>query len=73
MDDERPAPRPDDLDAVALRIHQLASVVGVMAAGLATRLDPDQELSHALHLVEENLLEVEERVEALRRRTVAAT
>lgn len=51
-----------DPEAIALRIHQIASVAGVIAA----RLD-DEPLSHALHLIEECLLDVEARVEALRR------
>lgn len=53
---------PDDLEAIALRIHQLAAVVGVLAAGQG------EPLLHALHLVEECLLDVEGRVENLRAR-----
>lgn len=53
---------PDDLDTIALRVHQLAGVVGALAVG---QTEP---LSHALHLVEECLL-VEMRVEALPRPT----
>ncbi len=52
---------PDDPEAIALRVHQLAAMVGVLAAG------QDEPLSHALHLVEECLLDVEMRVEGLRK------
>ena len=56
----RVAPRHDP-EAIALRVHQIASVVGVLAAG------QDEPLSHALYLIEECLLDVETRVESLRR------
>jgi hypothetical protein len=55
---------PDDLDALALRVHQLAAVVGMLARGQERECEP---LSHALYLVEADLLEVERRVERLRR------
>ena len=48
-------------EAIALRVHQIAATAGVMAAG------QDAPLSHALYLIEESLLDVEERVERLRR------
>lgn len=51
---------PDDPEAIALRLHQIASVVGALA------LAQEGSLSHALHFVEECLLDVETRVEALR-------
>ena len=57
----RPLTRPDP-EAIALRIHQLAAVAGVLAEGQAPPL------SHALHLIEECLLDVEARMEALRAR-----
>jgi hypothetical protein len=50
-----------DPEAIALRVHQIASVAGV----IAERLN-DEPLSHALYLIEECLLDVEVRVEALR-------
>ena len=53
-------PRSKDPEAIALRVHQIAAVVGVLADGQA------EPLSHALHLVEECLLDVETRVESLR-------
>ena len=56
-----------DPEAIALRVHQLASTAGVLAVA-AGRLDAEGlALSHALYLIEETLLEVEERVEELRR------
>jgi len=57
----------DDPEDIALRIHQIAATVGVLAIA-ATRLEERHEaMSHALYLVEECLLDVEKRVEALRR------
>ena len=57
----RPAARPrHDPEAIALRIHQIAATAGVLAAG------QEPPLSHALYLIEETLLDVEERVEELR-------
>ena len=60
-----PAPRPAAYDpepeAIALRVHQIAATAGVIAAGLG------EPLSHALYLLEESLLDVEQRVERLRR------
>ena len=50
-----------DPEAIALRVHQIASVAGV----IAERLD-DGPLSHVLYLIEECLLDVEMRVEGLR-------
>ncbi len=55
---------PDDLDAIALRVHQLAAIVGMLARGQERECAP---LSHALYLVEACLLDVETRVEALPR------
>lgn len=57
-------PVPDsrhDPEAIALRVHQIASVAGV----IAQRLE-DEPLSHVLYLIEECLLDVETRVEGLR-------
>lgn len=48
-----------DLEAIALRIRQISALAGVLAAG---QEDP---LSHALHLIEESLLEAEGRLERL--------
>ena len=56
----RPAPSRHDPEAIALRIHQIAATAGVLAAG------QEPPLSHALYLIEETLLDVEERVEELR-------
>ena len=53
----------DETEAIALRIHQIAATAGVIAE------HQDEPLSHALYLIEECLLEVEDRVEALRART----
>jgi hypothetical protein len=56
-----------DPEAIALRIHQIAATAGALAEAAAA-LDPDgEQLSHALYLIEETLLEVEARVEGLRR------
>ena len=61
----RPSARRHDPDAIALRIHQIAATAGVLASA-ARRLDDDgPSLSHALYLIEECLLDVEERVEEL--------
>jgi hypothetical protein len=54
---------PDDAEAIALRIHQIAATVGMLAEGQARDAEP---LSHALYLVEACLVEVEARVEGLR-------
>jgi hypothetical protein len=59
--EERPTPRRDDPEAIALRIHPITAAVGLLAAGQG------EPLSHALYLVEECLLDVEQWVEALRR------
>jgi uncharacterized protein Smg (DUF494 family) len=52
----------DAVEAIALRIHQIASTAGV----IAERLD-DESLGHVLYFIEETLLDVETRVEALHR------
>lgn len=49
-------PRDEDPEAIALRIHQIAAVAGV----------PEAPLAHVLYLTEECLLDVEQKVEALR-------
>ena len=55
-----------DPEAIALRIHQIAATAGALAESAAVP-DPDgEQLSHALYLIEETLLEVEKRVERLR-------
>ena len=59
-----------DPEAIALRIHQIAATAGVLAEVAARLDDHGQPLSHALHLIEQTLLEVEERVEGLRRQTL---
>ena len=57
----------EDPEAIALRIHQIAATAGTLAE-VAARLDERGEsMSHALYLIEETLLEVESRVERLRR------
>ena len=57
-----PCPAPaEDVEAIALRVHQIAATAGVIAAEQA------EPLSHALYLIEESLLDVERRVERLRR------
>lgn len=57
----------DIVEAIALRIHQIAATAGVIAE------HQDEPLSHALYLIEECLLEVEDRVEALRTRVSSGT
>ena len=52
----------DVVEAISLRIHQIAAVAGVIAE------HQDAPLSHALYLIEETLLEVEKRVDLLLRR-----
>ena len=54
---------PEDAEALALRIHQIAAAVGMLARGQEQGCET---LSHALYLVEADLLDVEERVESLR-------
>ena len=54
----------EDPEAIALRIHQIAAVVGMLARGQEQNADP---LSHALYLVEADLLDVETRLESLRK------
>ena len=56
-----------DPEVIALRIHQIAATAGVLAVAAARLDDHGPSLSHALYLIEETLLEVEERVERLRR------
>lgn len=55
-----------DPEAIALRIHQIARAAGAIAEG------QEEPLSHAIYLIEECLLEVEPRVEALRHRMAPA-
>ena len=57
----------DVVEAIALRIHQIAATTGVIAE------HQDEPLSHTLYLIEECLLEVEDRVEALRTRVSSGT
>jgi hypothetical protein len=61
-----PAQRADDPEAIALRIHQIAATAGALAVAAASLNDHAPSLSHALYLIEETLLEVEQRVERLR-------
>ena len=56
----------EDPDAIALRIHQIAATAGTLAEVAAKLDDRGESLSHALYLIEETLLEVEQRVERLR-------
>jgi hypothetical protein len=59
-----PCPTPDpatDPEAIALRVHQIAATAGVLAEG------QEPPLSHAIYLLEASLLEIEQRVERLRR------
>jgi hypothetical protein len=56
----------EDPEAIALRIHQIAATAGVLAEDAARLDDHGPPLSHALNLIEQTLLEVEERVEHLR-------
>jgi len=53
---------PDDLDAIALRVHQIAAMVGMLAEGQERG---SEAMSHTLYLIEECLLDVEARVEGL--------
>jgi hypothetical protein len=56
-----------DPEAIALRIHQIAATAGALAEAAAAP-DPDgEQLSGALYLIEACLLDVEQRVERLRR------
>jgi hypothetical protein len=50
------APIRDENEAIALRIHQIAAVAGVMAES------QEAPLSHALYLIEESLLDIEARL-----------
>ena len=59
-------PQGADPEAIALRIHQIAATAGVLAVAAARLDDHGGSLSHALYLIEETLLEVEQRVERLR-------
>ncbi len=54
-------PCAEDAEAIALRIHQIAATAGALAGAQA------EPLSHALFLIEETLLDVEQRIERLRR------
>jgi hypothetical protein len=77
MSRRRPARRPSaptpardpttDPEAIALRIHQIAATAGVLAEAAALPDGHGERLSHALYLIEETLLDVEQRVERLRR------
>jgi hypothetical protein len=58
--DPRPIPT-DETEAIALRVHQIAAAASVIAEG------QEPPLSHAIYLLEASLLDVEERVEGLRR------
>lgn len=58
----RPAAYDPEPEAIALRIHQIACVAGV----IARHLEGDDDLGHVLYLIEETLLDVEARVERLR-------
>jgi hypothetical protein len=60
-------PEHEDPEAIALRIHQIAATAGALAVAAAPLNDHGPSLSHALYLIEETLLEVERRVERLRR------
>jgi hypothetical protein len=62
-----PAQSADDPEVIALRIHQIAATAGALAVAAAPLNDHGPSLSHALYLIEETLLEVERRVERLRR------
>jgi len=53
----------DAVEAIALRVRQIASVAGVVARGMVD----DEDVGHVLYLIEETLLDVERRVERLRR------
>ena len=50
----------EDAEAIALRIRQIASAAGIIAD------TQEERLSHAIYLIEECLLEIEQRVERLR-------
>jgi len=57
----------DDPEAIALRIHQIAATAAVLAEAAALPDPHGEQLSHALYLIEASLLDVEGRVELLRR------
>jgi hypothetical protein len=66
----RPVPALDsatDPEAIALRIHQIAATAGALAEAATLPDGHGERLSHALYLIEETLLEVEQQVERLRR------
>jgi hypothetical protein len=50
----------DGLEAIALRIHQIAATLGLLAEG-----QHEPNLSHTLYLIEQCLLETEARLAAL--------
>ena len=56
-----------DPEAIALRVHQIASTAAVLAEVAALPDHDGEQLSHALYLIEETLLDVEKRVEGFRR------
>ena len=47
-----------DPEAIALRIHQIAATAAVLAEAAALPDSHGEQLSHALYLIEETLLEV---------------
>lgn len=51
----------DEAEAIALRIRQIASAAGIIAD------TQEERLCHAISLIEASLLDVEQRVERLRR------
>ena len=66
-----PADPRHDPETIALRIHQIAATACVLGVAAARLDDHGEPLSHALYLIEECLLDVEERVEGLRRTSPA--
>lgn len=55
----------DDLEAISLRVHQISAAAGAIAEA------QKEPLSHALHLIEECLWEVERKVDAVREKALA--
>jgi hypothetical protein len=58
---------PDDIDAISLRVHQIAATAGALAVAAVGLEEHGESLSDALYLIEECLLDVETRMEGLRR------
>jgi hypothetical protein len=56
----------DDLDTIALRVHQVSATASVLAEAAALPDSDGEALSHSLYLLADCLADVEARIEALR-------